>query len=62
MPIDTREAFGVVLLKDALRFELLLASPSCFAVMPTYLLALDPAVIPIPALAEVLLPSSVFGA
>lgn len=61
MPIDTREAFGVELRNDALRFELLFASPSCFAVMPTYLLARDPAVIPTPAFAEVLLPRRVFG-
>ena len=49
-PIETRDAFGVVVvlevrsLTDALRVPAR-APSSCFAVMPMYLLARDPAVI-----------------
>jgi len=62
IPIDCLVGFGVVFLTDADRLTPLLASPSCFAVIPTYLLALDPAVILTPALAAVLAPSIVFCA
>jgi hypothetical protein len=60
--MDTLDALGVVFLTEAFRSTLLFASPSCLAVMPTHLLALDPAVMPRPALAAVLLPNRVFGA
>jgi hypothetical protein len=59
-PIDTLDALGVAFRTDAERLPLL-ASPSCFAVIPTYLLALEPAVMATPALARVLVPSVVFG-
>jgi hypothetical protein len=59
-PIDCLVGFGVVFRTEADKLALLLASPSCFAVIPTYLLALDPAVILGPALTAVLAPSMVF--
>lgn len=62
IPIDCLVGFGVVFLTDADRLTVLLASPNCFAVIPTYLLALDPAVILGPALTAVLAPSIVFCA
>jgi len=58
---DTLVGLGVVLRTEADRLALLLASPSCFAVIPTYLLAREPAVIAGPALAAVLAPRRVFG-
>ena len=61
-PTDTRGALGVAApLTDAPRFPER-ACPSCFAVMPMYLLALDPAVILLSAIAAFeleLLPKSV---
>lgn len=68
IPIDTREALGVVVLvlTPRLRTEACkppdLALSSCLAVMPMYLLAREPAVIllSIPAFVEVLVPSRVF--
>jgi hypothetical protein len=62
IPIDCLVGFGVVLRTEADRFTPLLASPSCFAVIPTYLLALDPAVMLGPAFTAVLVPSAVFCA
>jgi len=64
--IDTRGAFGVVAVlslsdrTDALSVPARALS-SCFAVMPRYLLARDPAVmfVPTPAFVDVLVPSSV---
>ena len=58
---DTLVGLGVVLRTETDRLALLLASPSCFAVIPTYLLAREPAVIAGPALAAVLAPRRVFG-
>jgi len=60
IPIDCLIGLGVVFLTDADRLTPLLASPNCFAVIPTYLLARDPAVMLTPALAAVLVPSIVF--
>ena len=59
MPMDTRDALGVLTFArtDALSVPFLALS-SCLAVMPTYLLARDPAVMPKPALADVLVPSA----
>lgn len=66
-PMETLEALGVIVLAfspltEALRLLVLVAS-SCLAVMPTYLLALEPAVILLAAMAAfelVLFPSRVF--
>ena len=62
MPIDTLDAFGVLALArtDALSAPFFALS-SCLTVIPTYLLAREPAVMPIPALAEVLVPSAFLG-
>jgi hypothetical protein len=65
--METLEALGVIVLAfspltEALRLLVLVAS-SCLAVMPTYLLALEPAVILLAAMAAfelVLFPSRVF--
>ena len=65
-PIDTRDGLGVVVLKASDFTEVFndpaLAESSCFAVIPIYLLARDPAVILLAAMAAlelVLVPSSV---
>jgi hypothetical protein len=59
--VDNLYGLGVVLRTDADKLALILASPSCLAVIPTYLLALDPAVIAGPALTAVLVPKVLFG-
>lgn len=65
--MDTRGALGVVVvLSRSVRTDELSvparALSSCFAVMPRYLLARDPAVmfVPTPAFVDVLVPRSVF--